>query len=73
MNSLQQNLDEPELGETSFKDILSFPTIGEKNKEQKQLTLALDYLQTKNIKMSLGHTLIINEKANKKCARKKPR
>ena len=66
MDSLQQNLDGPKLGETSFEDVLSFLTIGEKTKrkKQKQLILGLDYLQAKNIKMSLGHTLIINKKAN---------
>ena len=35
MNSLQQNLDGLELGETSFEDILSFPTIGEKTKRKR--------------------------------------
>ena len=75
MDSLEQNLDGPELGETSFKDILPFPTIGKRpnTKEQKLLTLALDCLQARDITMIWGHTLIINKKANEKCARKKSR
>ena len=35
MDSQQQNLDGPELGETSFEDILPFPTIGEKTKRKR--------------------------------------
>ena len=73
MDSLQQNLDGPELSETSFEDILPFPIIGEKTKRKrtKAINMALDYLQAKNIKMSLGHTLVINQKKQTKHVQEK--
>ena len=55
MDTLQKNFDGPESGETSFEDILPFPIIGEKTKQKstKAINTGTDYLQAKNIKMSI--------------------
>ena len=42
MGSLQQNLYGPELGETSFEDVLPFPTIGEKTKRKRTKPINTD-------------------------------
>ena len=56
----QQNLDKPEFGKASFKDILPFPTSEKRPNAKEQKQLILDYLQAKNIKKSLGYTCSAN-------------
>ena len=66
MDSLQQNLDEPELGETSFEDILPFPTIGEKTKRKRTKAINTDtrLLTSKEYQNELGSYLDNKKKAN---------
>ena len=56
MDGLQQNLDGPELGETSFEDILSFPTIAEKTKRKprKAINTSTPLLTSKEYQNELG-------------------
>ena len=56
MDSLQQNFDGPELGETSFEDILPFPTIGKKTKRKrtKAINTGNQLLTSKEYQNKLG-------------------
>ena len=74
MDSLQQNLDGPELSETSFEDILPFPIIGEKTKRKrtKAINTGTRLLASKEYQNELGSYLGNKpKKANETCARKK--
>ena len=73
MDSLQQNLDGPELGETSFKDILSFPTIGEKTKRKrtKAINTGTRLITNKEFQKGLGTYLDNKQKKQTKIVQEK--
>ena len=73
MDSLQQNLDEPELGETSFEDILPFPTIGEKTKRKRTKAINTDtrLLTSKEYQNELGSYLDNKKKKQTKNVQEK--
>ena len=73
MDSLQQNLDGPELGETSFEDILSFPTIGEKTKRKrtKAINTGTRLLTSKEYQYELGSYLDNKQKKQTKNVQEK--
>ena len=73
MNSLQQNLDGLELGETSFEDILPFPTIGEKTKRKriKAISTGTRLLTSKEYQTELGSYLDHKQKKQTKNVKEK--
>ena len=75
MNSLQQNLEGPELGETSFKNILPFPTIGEKTKQKrtKAINTGTRLLTSKEYQNELGSYHNNKQKKQTKNVQKKTR
>ena len=73
MDSLQQNLDGPELDETSFEDILPFPTIGEKTKRKrtKASNTGTRLLTSKEYQYKLGSYLDNKQKKQTKNVQEK--
>ena len=72
-DSLEQNLDGLELGETSFENILPFPTIGEKTKQKrtKGINTGTRLLTIKEYQNELGSYLNNKQKSIRKMCKNK--